>query len=304
MSNKIALVVHGGAGPDSDFIHENEQGYLDGLKAATEAGYAVLERGGSALDAVETAVRTLEDNPLFNAGKGAAITDKGTVQTCASIMNGQDRRSGAVAVVQNVKNPIQLARAVMEKTDVIYLAQNDALEFARQQGFEICPPDYFLTPHAREEWEEEKQKKQEERTKNSGTVGAVACDRKGNIAAATSTGGTPYVREGRIGDSSMIGVGSFADNRTLAASSTGDGEYAIRGVLCYDVACAKEYLQLSARDSCRHVIHQRNKGIEGDLGVISVDVTADIGWAFNSARMHRGWRTEDDAEAQAKIWED
>lgn len=302
--NKIAIVVHGGAGPDSDFIHQYKEAYLDGLRAAADAGYMILDGGGTALDAVEAAVCALEDNPLFNAGKGAAITEKGTVQTCASIMTGHDRKSGAVAVVENVKNPIVLARAVMEKTDVIYLAQDDALEFAKQQGLDLQPPDYFITPHARQEWEEEKQKEKAARTKKSGTVGAVACDRKGNLAVATSTGGTPYVMEGRIGDSSMIGVGSFADNTTLAVSCTGDGEYAIRGGVCHDVSCAKEYLRLGVRDACRHVIHQRNKGIDGDLGVISIDVTADIGWAFNSDRMHRGWRTEDEPEAQARIWED
>lgn len=300
---KIAIVVHGGAGPDSPFIHKHEADYLAGLRAATDAGYAVLERGGTALDAVETAVRVLEDDPLFNAGRGSALTAAGTVEMCASLMDGHTRQSGAVAIVKGVRHPIGLARLVLDDGDAKYYGGTAASEFAQVHGIELADERYFITDHQLDELRKAREEKQQQAaSRHGGTVGAVACDRHGHVAAATSTGGTENQPVGRIGDSSMIGVGAYADDRTGAFSSTGDGEVCIRAVLAYDVACAREYAGLPVRTACERVVHERNADADGDLGVIGVDAHGAIGWAFNSDRMHRGWRRQDDQEAQAVIW--
>lgn len=292
--SKIAIAVHGGAGPDSEFIRKHKNDYEKALKEAVTAGYSILEKGGTAMDAVEAAVNYMEDCPLFNAGKGAALTEMGKVEMCASIMNGENINSGAVAIVKNVRNPVSLARAVLEKTEHIYIGHDGATNFAREIGARLEPDYYFITDHMLEAVKKKKKdEEQGQKKKSHGTVGAVACDKNGNIAAATSTGGTENSRDCRIGDSSMVGIGSYANNKTCAVSSTGDGEYCIRAVVCHDVSAVVEYKGLSIAEAARFVIHEKNKGIDGDMGIICVDAAANIAIEFNSDRMHRGWQSSD-----------
>jgi beta-aspartyl-peptidase (threonine type) len=298
--DKIAIVVHGGAGPDSEFIRKNQEAYRKGLEEARDAGYRVLEKGGSAMDAVEAAVRYMEDNPLFNAGKGSALNAKAEVEMCASIMSGEDLKSGAVAIVKNVRNPVSLARKVMEKTGHIYLGSHGALGFAQEIKAPLEPDAYFITEHRYEEYEEKRKKakgdsqavaKEQVSERMHGTIGAVAVDKKGNVAAATSTGGTEYQKEGRIGDSSMIGVGAYANNSTCAVSTTGDGELHIQNVSAFHISALLEYRNMGLREACHFLIHQKCKAVEGDMGLIAVDPEGNIAMEFNSDRMLRGWKT-------------
>jgi beta-aspartyl-peptidase (threonine type) len=297
--SKIAIALHGGAGPDSDFIRSNTEGYRKGLREALDAGYKVLEDGGSALDAVETAVNAMENNPLFNAGRGSALNEHAEVEMEASIMNGKDLKPGAVSIVKNVKNPVTLARAIMEKSGHIYLGDMGALEFAQKVGLQVMPEAYFITDHAFEEYKkgvEEATNSIEEageyqvRRKMHGTVGAVALDRNGDVAAATSTGGTENKVPGRIGDSSMIGVGCYASNKTCAVSTTGDGELHIQHVSAFHLSALVEYKGLPLKEAAHHLIHEKCKGVEGDMGLVAIDPQGIIAMEFNSDRMHRGYR--------------
>jgi len=303
---KLAIAVHGGAGPDSEFIKKNVKGYDKGLKDALNAGYRVLEEGGTALDAVEAAVRSLEDNPLFNAGRGSALNERAEVEMDASIMNGKDRKCGAVSILKNVKNPISLARAIMEKTSHIYLADMGALEFAQKVGLEVMPEAYFITDHAYEQYvsalKESSNSMQEAgeyqvKRKTHGTVGAVAVDKDGNVAAATSTGGTENKVPGRVGDSALIGVGSYANNNTCAVSSTGDGEVLMRNVMAFHVSSLMQYKDMSLKKACQYLMHQELKDAEGDMGIIAVDPKGNIAMEFNSERMHRGYKSGDEEYA-------
>lgn len=308
----IAIIVHGGAGEDSPFIKDHLVDYKKGLAEAVEAGYQVLEKSGTAVEAAEAAVRVLENNPLFNAGRGSAINAKGEVEMCASVMSGETLDSGAVAIVKNVKHPVSLARSVMENTSYIYLGGEGALDYAKGTDLELEPESYFITEHQYDAYEKKRRKENEsnrevakEQINNRmhGTVGAVALDEKGNIAAATSTGGTAFCKEGRIGDSSMIGVGTYANNNTCAVSGTGDGEYLIRGVVAHTVS---EYMRLtgkSVEEACRQVVHADHKDIEGDMGVIALDSKGNIAVEFNSERMHRGWKTRK-KETVVKIYKE
>ncbi|MBD0352896.1 MAG: isoaspartyl peptidase/L-asparaginase [Flavisolibacter sp.] len=300
--NKIAIVVHGGAGPDSDYIKKNIEGYKKGLEEAVNTAYTILEEGGHALDAVEAAVNYLEDNPLFNAGKGSALNENAEVEMDASIMNGQDRKCGAVAIVRHVKNPVTLARAVMEKTKHIYLGDMGALEFARQIHIEMRPDSYFVTEHNYETFEEAAKEEQRDpkeaaetqlRRKEHGTVGAVALDKNGNLAAATSTGGIENKKASRIGDSSIIGIGSYADNKVCAVSTTGDGEVLMEHITAFHIAALIEYKGLSVKDASHFLIHEKCKDVKGDMGVIAIDPQGNVALEFNSERMHRSWRTSD-----------
>jgi beta-aspartyl-peptidase (threonine type) len=299
---KYAIIIHGGAGPDSEYIKQHQKEYKQGLEEAVQAGYKILEGGGSAVDAVEAAVKSMEDSALFNAGRGGSINAKGEIELCASIISGKDQKSGAVAIVKNVKNPVSLARSIMENTQHIYLGSHGALDYAQKTGIELKPDAYFVTDHAFETYEETRKEKGEENQdvakeqvneRMHGTVGAVAVDKWGNVAAATSTGGTEYSKEGRIGDSSMIGVGSYANNSTCASSSTGDGEYLIQNVACFHLSSLIEYKGLSLQEACDFLIHEKNKDSEGDMGIISVDPKGNVAHAFNSDRMHRAWMSSD-----------
>ncbi|TDH21439.1 isoaspartyl peptidase/L-asparaginase [Segetibacter sp. 3557_3] len=300
---KIVIAVHGGAGPDSALIRENIEAYQSGLEDALSAGHSILKKGGSSVDAVEAAINMLENNPLFNAGRGSVLNEHAQVEMDASIMNGLDLNCGAVSVVQQVKNPVTLARAIMEKSSHIYLGNSGALAFARQQGLELRPDAYFITEYNYNQYEEEAQHQtanpgdageRQARRKDHGTVGAVALDEYGNLAAATSTGGLENKTSGRIADSSMIGVGTYADNKVCAVSCTGDGEYLMQHVAGFHLHAIMEYKGMPIVDACNYLIHDRCKAVEGDMGLIAIDPSGTVAFAFNSERMHRGWRINDE----------
>lgn len=295
----IAIVVHGGAGPHSEYIKKNEEAIKKGLEEAINKGYKILKEKGSAVDAVEAAVMELEDNPLFNAGRGSALNSKGEVEMCSSIMDGDTLNSGAVAILRNVKNPVSLATAIMRNTGYIYLGNEGALDYAKKINMPLEPESYFITEHQYDAYAK-KRKKEYVSTREialeqidqrmHGTVGAVAVDSEGNIAAATSTGGAPNSKEGRIADSSMIGVGTYADNKTCAVSGTGDGEYLIRQVICHSISEVIRYKELPLQKACHEIIHVQNKEVKGDIGVIAVDKEGNIAMEFNSDRMPCAWK--------------
>lgn len=297
--SKIAIAIHGGAGPDSDYIKQNLKEYKKGLQDAIEAGYSVLQQGNGSIDAVETVIKILEDNPLFNAGKGSALTEKAEVEMCSSIMNGFDLKCGAAAIVKNVRNPIRLARSIMEKTKHIYLGSIGAAEFAKQINLPMEPDAYFITEHQFEKYESTRKKINdngqqlaiEQLDKKHGTVGAVALDIRGNLAAGTSTGGLDFCREGRIADSSMIGCGTYANNETCAVSTTGEGELHIQHVTAFHISALMEYKEMSLREACRYLIHEKCKHVNGDMGLIAVDPKGNLIAEFNTPRMHRAMKS-------------
>ena len=315
--SKIALAIHGGAGTilRSLMTPDLEAEYRHGLEAALKTGWRILELGGSALDCVEATVCSLEDFPLFNAGRGAVFTHEGKNEMDALIMDGAGPRAGAVAAVKNVKNPIKLARLVMERTPHALLAGPGANQFALEMGIEMADDAYFFTEHryeqllrAREEGVVELDHTASEQkligeesepgavatgslrtpeTKPIGTVGAVACDSYGNLAAATSTGGMTNKKFGRVGDTPLIGAGTYAENGTCAVSCTGHGEYFMLGVTAYDVAARMKYKGLSLADAARETIEHLGQ-IGGDGGLIAVDRLGNATLPFNSEGMYRG----------------
>jgi beta-aspartyl-peptidase (threonine type) len=292
--HNFTIAIHGGAGEDSSFIKENLSGYEQGLKEAIEAGQEILKNKGTAIDAVSAAVSTLENNPLFNAGRGAALNHEGKIEMDAAVMNGQDLKAGAIAMVTGVKNPVLLARAVMEKTSHVLLAGDGAMDFAKSIGMAMEEESYFISQHQLDELNSAREESHDSLLQKPvmGTVGAVAMDMFGNVAAATSTGGTSNSLAGRIGDSCMIGAGCYASNNTCAVSGTGDGEYLIRGVTAHSIAMMMEARGCSVQEACDEVVH--HKSIPGgDIGVIAVTATGDLGISFNSERMHRAWSNGD-----------
>lgn len=348
--DKIALAIHGGAGTilRSSMTSELEQEYRAGLEDALRVGWEILSKGGSAVDAVEETVSTLENFHLFNAGHGSVFTHEGKNEMDASIMDGKTLDAGAVAFVRNVKHPIKLARLVMEKTPHVLLAGDGANEFAKELGVEFADDAYFFTEHryeqlvkAREEGvveldhtvaesgirsagagfadsgsvdsvvpigagtgttdKSDKAEDTEEtcnpkskiqNPKSLGTVGAVACDRDGNLAAATSTGGMTNKKFGRVGDTALIGAGTYADNQTCAVSCTGHGEFFMIGVTAYDVAARMKYRNLGLEDAGRETLDQLTK-IGGEGGFIAVDGRGNVVLPFNSDGMYRAYRTEE-----------
>jgi beta-aspartyl-peptidase (threonine type) len=295
----ISLAIHGGAGTliKGAMTAEKETAYKTALMDALQAGYQILESGGSSIDAVETAVRILEDCPLFNAGRGSVFTANGTHEMDASIMTGQDLNAGAVSLVKGVKNPVSLARAILEKSEHVFLAGEGALEFARQENLEMADETYFYDEFRHQQWLEIKDSDnfQLDHTKKKdskfGTVGAVACDMHGNIAAATSTGGMTNKKFGRVGDSPMLGAGNYANNKTCAVSCTGSGEYFIRAVVAYDVSCLIEFKGLSLEEASQEVILKRLPKIKGDGGLIAVDAKGNISMPFNTEGMYRACKS-------------
>ena len=293
----LAIVVHGGAGVinRAEMSPEREARYRAGLEAARDAGFTVLEKGGSSLDAVTAAVRSLEDNPLFNAGIGAVLNRDGEVELDASIMEGNSLRAGAVAGIKHVKNPIELARAVMEKSPHVMLAGEGAEEFALDQGFAFVPNSYFRTEARRKQLERLQQDEKAGRkpaasNDTRGTVGAVALDRNGNLAAATSTGGMTNKLPGRIGDSPLIGAGTYANNASCAVSATGDGEFFIRAVVAHDICALVQYKRVTLEAAAREVIHGKIDGMHATGGVIALDTAGHIVMDFNSSGMFRAAR--------------
>lgn len=295
----IALAIHGGAGTilKSSMTPEKESSYTAALKAALDAGYSVLKQGGTSLDAVEQAVISLEDCPLFNAGRGSVFTANGTHEMDASIMEGQHREAGAVSMVRNVRNPIALARKVMEQSGHVFLAGEGAMEFARSIHTPMEADDWFFDQFRYDQWQEVKgtDNVQLDHTvkgqEKFGTVGAVALDAHGNLAAATSTGGMTNKKFGRVGDSPMIGAGTYANNGTCAVSCTGSGEYFIRGVAAYDVSAIMEFKGATLENAANEVVQQRLLNINGDGGLIAVDTAGNVVLPFNTEGMYRAART-------------
>jgi len=298
---KISIAIHGGAGTllKASISQEQENDYKEALQTALDTGYKVLSKGGTAIDAVEMAVISLEDNPLFNAGKGAVFTAEGTHEMDAAIMDGSNLEAGAISAVTGIKNPIHLAKLVMIKSDHVFLSGAGAEDFARSVNCEFRDEEYFYDELRYQQWQElkgsDKFQLDHTATKDEkfGTVGAVALDKFGNIAAATSTGGMTNKRFGRVGDSPIIGAGTYANNNTCAVSCTGSGEYFIRGVVAYDVSCLMEYKNLGLAEACRVVIQERLKKIGGDGGLIAIDSLGNIALEFNTEGMYRGIRTMD-----------
>jgi len=290
----ITIAIHGGAGviAREQLGPDGGQAYRDGLAAALDAGYAVLENGGSSLDAVSAAVRLLEDNPLFNAGRGAVLNHEGEAELDASIMDGRDLRAGAIAGVKHVRNPIDLARRVMEHSPHVLLHGSGAEEFALQQGYTLVPNDYFRTPARKAQLERilRGQAQPKNELAALGTVGAVAVDRAGNVAAATSTGGMADKRWSRIGDSPIIGAGTYADNASCAVSATGHGEFFMRKVVAYDVCAMMQYKGWSLERAAREVVQTKLKEFGGEGGIIAVDAKGNAALEFNSPGMFRGVR--------------
>jgi beta-aspartyl-peptidase (threonine type) len=290
----FGIAIHGGAGVISraSMTPESEAAYRRDLESALDAGYAVLARGGSGLDAVTTAVRILEDSPLFNAGRGAVFNHEGINELDASIMDGKDLQAGAVAGVRHIRNPVLLARAVMEDSPHVMLTGTGAEEFALERGIELVPRSYFFTERR---WNQLERARKGDRLSAAdlgyyGTVGAVARDQQGNLAAATSTGGMTNKRWGRVGDSPVIGAGNYADNRSCAVSATGSGEYFIRSVLAHEIAALIRHRGLDAATAAREAVSQSLAGIGGDGGVIVIDHAGRIAMEFNTEGMFRGAR--------------
>jgi len=298
----LVIVIHGGAGviERSHMSPEREASYRAGLSAALDAGYAVLEHGGSSLDAVGAAIRTMEDDPQFNAGRGAVLNHDGFCELDAAIMDGSGTRAGAVAGVHHVKNPIDLARLVMDKSPHVLLAGQGAEEFALEQGVTLVPESYFITPQRVRELEEAKRAAatraptaplpiRPQAGKGMGTVGALALDAQGHLAAGTSTGGIDNKLYGRVGDTPIIGAGTYA-SESCAVSGTGQGEFYIRQVVAYDICAMVAYQHVSLEAAVHTMIHDKLKRTGGEGGVIALDHAGNYAMDFNSAGMHRGVR--------------
>lgn len=299
------LVIHGGAGSITrdNMTAERETEYREQLERALRAGHDVLRGGGSSLDAVVTAITIMEDSPLFNSGRGAVLTSEGTVELDASIMEGSTHNAGAVASVKHARSPIRLARAVMEQSPHVMLAGEGADAFATEIGAEIVPNEYFRTERRLEQYERYRQRENDDtgdagsgsgewNDRKFGTVGAAALDNAGNLTAGTSTGGTSFKKWGRVGDSPIIGAGTYADNATCAVSATGTGEYFIRGVLAFRISALMQYAGLSLHESAASVIHGTLTGMGGDGGIVGLDREGNVAITFNTDGMLRGYVDE------------
>ncbi len=296
MKSRFGIAIHGGAGTirKSSMTKAKELTYQAALVKALDKGYLVLSKGGSALDAVEASVVELENCPLFNAGKGSVFTSKGTHEMDASIMNGENLDAGAVAMISNIKNPIKLARKVMEASEHVFLAGKGAEQFARKLGFDKMEATYFYNKLRFEQLQHAKKTNilmLDHTEKKLGTVGAVALDQNGNLAAATSTGGMTNKKYGRIGDSPMIGCGTYANNTSCAVSCTGTGEYFIRINAAFQVSALMLFGNKSLEQACEEVIHQSLSLLGGDGGLIAIDRSGTICMPFNTEGMYRAFRS-------------
>lgn len=289
---KYVLVIHGGAGnvtperitPDKQALYQQK------LTDALDAGEKILAGGGSSLDAVVASIQIMEESPLFNSGKGAVFNSEGKVELDASIMDGKTMKAGAVAGVTTIKSPVEAARRVMDSSAHVMMAGQGAEEFARIQGLELVDPSYFYTE---ESWQEYlKVKARIEKEGRKGTVGAVALDKSGNLAAATSTGGMVYKRYGRIGDSPIIGAGTYANNESCAVSCTGHGEFFIRNSVAYDVSARMLYLGESVEQAAGYIVNEKLKSQGGSGGLIALDKNGNISMPFNTSGMFRGYVTQ------------
>ena len=319
---RITLVIHGGAGTITrkNLTPEKELAYREALNKALQTGYAVLKKGGTSLDAVEATIRIMEDSPLFNAGKGAVFTHEGKNELDASIMDGSNLKAGAIAGVTTIRNPISTARRVMDKSEHVMMMGPGAEAFAKSQGMEIVDPSYFYTESR---WQGLQRALQEEKVqldhtaptkaepipqkptgpksgglmddkifdegKKYGTVGCVALDQYGNLAAGTSTGGMTNKRFGRVGDAPIIGAGTYANNATCAVSGTGHGEFFIRSVVAFDISALMEYKGLTVQQAADEVVVKKLVQRGGEGGVIALDRNGNIAMPFNSEGMYRGY---------------
>ena len=291
----FGLVIHGGAGTISRdrLSPELEQNYRAKLEEALQIGYDVLAVGGTSLDAVEAAIVILEDSPLFNAGKGAVFASNGTNELDASIMDGKTLQAGAVSGVKQIKNPIKAARLVMEKSRHVLLYGEGAETYARGHGLEFVDQSYFYTERRWQSLQKARAKEQQTEPEKHGTVGVVALDQHGNLAAGTSTGGLTNKRFGRIGDSPIIGAGNYADNRTCAVSGTGTGEYFMRAVCGYAISARMEFGGVSLQTAAEAVTHNEIGRLGGTGGVIGIDKSGNIAMVFNTPGMYRGYMMSD-----------
>ncbi|EDP96923.1 isoaspartyl peptidase/L-asparaginase [Kordia algicida OT-1] len=295
--NSIGLVIHGGAGTilKKNMTPEMEAEYKAKLEEAAKKGYEILQNGGSSLDAVEQTIHILENSPLFNAGKGAVFANNGKNELDASIMEGKTLNAGAVAGVTNLKNPISAARKVMENSDHVLLARKGAEEFAAAQGLEVVDTSYFFTEKRFNSLQKAKQGDKDKtayldpymKDYKYGTVGCVALDKNGNLAAGTSTGGMTNKKWNRIGDSPIIGAGTYANNKTCAVSGTGHGEYFIRANVAYDISALMEYKNMSLQEAAKEVIQNKLKNMGGDGGIIAIDAKGNLVAEFNTPGMYR-----------------
>lgn len=304
---RFTLVIHGGAGTilKSDMTPELEHAYTQALGEGIAAGFGVLEEGGSALNAVKAAIVILEDNILFNAARGSVFTKKGLQEMDAAIMDGSTLAAGAITGVRNVRNPIELAMEVMRNSNHVFLSGKGAGDYAIKQGIKLEPDEYFFSQFRYNQWKsirdsdtyslDHTHQELEElmKDKKFGTVGAVAVDQNGNIAAATSTGGMTNKKYGRIGDSPIIGAGTYANNATCGVSCTGHGEMFIRTVAAHTVSCLMDFKGYSLKEACEDVVLKRLVDIQGEGGMIAVDKEGNHAMVFNSAGMYRGYKSSD-----------
>jgi L-asparaginase / beta-aspartyl-peptidase len=302
------LLIHGGAGTilKKNMTPEKEKAYRKKLQEALKRGYDTLQKGGTAKDACEVALRILEDSPLFNAGKGSVFTNDGKNEMDAAMMDGSNLKAGAVAGVRTIKNPVSAARAVMEQSQHVLMVGKGAEQFAKKNNIEIVDTSYFFDEYR---WEQLKKVKKSEgyhmdhsdtsgmleikKDKKFGTVGAVALDKYGNLAAATSTGGMTNKRYGRVGDSPIIGAGTYANNKTCAVSATGHGEFFIRAVVAYDISALMEYKGISLKKAADEVVMKKLVKLGGEGGVIALDAKGNFAMPFNSEGMYRGYIKSD-----------
>lgn len=303
-SENFGIVIHGGAGTilKKNMSDSLEQAYKQKLEEAIRTGHEILANGGTAIEAVQRAVNVMEDSPLFNAGKGAVFTNEGTNELDAAIMDGETLNAGAIAGVTTVRNPINLAYEVMENSEHVMMIGEGAERFGRERGVEIVDPKYFFTENRYRSLQRIKDREETQldhddnrsafvdpliKDSKFGTVGAVALDKNGNLAAATSTGGMTNKRYNRVGDVPVIGAGTYANNKTAAISGTGWGEFFIRGVVAYDISALMEYKGLSLQEAAREVIQKKNPELGGNGGIIAIDHEGNMSMEFNTAGMYR-----------------
>ena len=316
---EFSIVIHGGAGTilKKNMTDEKEAAYKAKLEEAIRTGYEVLKNGGTSLDAVTKTINIMEDSPLFNAGKGAVFTNAETNELDASIMDGKTLNAGASAGTKTVRNPIDLARAIMDNSPHVMLAGQGADTFAKEQGLQIVDPSYFYTERRFNSLQKIKETEKVEldhddkapfydadiKDSKFGTVGCAALDKHGNLAAGTSTGGMTNKRWGRVGDAPIIGSGTYANNATCAVSSTGWGEYFIRAQVAHDISAMMEYKGMSLKDAAHEVIHDKVGNLGGDGGIVAVDKNGNVAMEFNTAGMYRA-TMNDKGELIVKIYKD
>jgi L-asparaginase / beta-aspartyl-peptidase len=315
----LTLAIHGGAGTilPSMLTPDLEMQYKLGLQTALDIGYTILHAGGTAVDAVEKTVMSLEDNVLFNAGRGSVFTNTGTHEMDACMMDGSNLAAGAVSGLRGIQHPVSLCRAIMLNSGNVYLSGQGSQDFAAQQGMALLDDQYFFNQYRYDQWQEIKDSEfyqldhKEDKLKDSlsnsdkkfGTVGAVALDAQGNIAAATSTGGMTNKRYGRVGDTPVIGSGNYANNATCAISCTGHGEFFLRAVVAYDISCLMEYKGYTLQQACEYVVLDKLVTFGGEGGVIAVDAEGNYQLCYNSEGMYRGVRTSA-GESRVAIYKD